>query len=83
MKLVELQAHQIVAMRFLGRSFATLTIVVAHQLLAAQTPASMNVKADVRSGSFGMPKMQLGKSSQYDVQPSSSVAPLQFIHPVV
>ena len=29
----------------------------------------MNVKANVRSGSFGMPKMQFGKSSQYDVPP--------------
>jgi hypothetical protein len=54
-------------MRFLSRSFVTLTIVVAHQTLAAQTPASMNVKAGVRSGSYGMPKMQFGKSSQYDV----------------
>jgi TonB family protein len=56
-------------MRVLSLSFLTVTIVVAHQVIAAQTPASMNVRAGVRAGSYGMPKLQFGKSPQYDVPP--------------
>jgi hypothetical protein len=60
-----------IPIRVLSLGFVTVTIVVTHQMGAAQTPASMNVPAGVRAGSFGMPanKMQFGKSSQYDVPP--------------
>jgi TonB family protein len=58
-------------MGVLSRGFVIVTIVLAHETLPAQTPASMNGRAGVRSGAYGMPtkQMQFGKSSQYDVPP--------------
>src|SRR5882724_7040649 len=67
-------------MRVLSLSFVTLAVAVTHQILAAQTPASMNGSAGVRAGSYGMPakKMQFGKSSQYEEPPKfiSGPAPI-------
>lgn len=67
-------------MGVLSRSFVIVTIVLAHETLAAQTPASMNARVGVRSGAYGMPAshMQFGKSWQYDVPPKfiSGPAPI-------